>query len=157
MFLCIDDSVSLRLKEPGDDSFIVNAWADSAFYPVLRTLPFFKGNKRVLKNQLRALVRKTLDDKLFVVACSPEFKDLIIGFACFENAGDIPLIHYVYVKEKYRRLGVASVMVKACGVSDKMIISSWSPHAEKICKKKPGMVVHCDSLALFGIGPYLED
>ena len=50
------------------------------------------------------------DECLVVLAVHPEHSDQIFGFICVEK--NSPTVHYVYVKEDYRRTGVGSDLLE---------------------------------------------
>ena len=144
---------AIRLKRDEDDGFIASCWLKSAMYPTLKEWPFFKDGKKVYREQFSKIIKHALDSKVFLVACSAEEPDNMYGFVCFEPS-DPPLIHFVYVKELYRRGGVASALVSAVTKGERFAISSASPVLEKICRKHPEMITHFDRFSLFGIEPY---
>lgn len=45
------------------------------------------------------------------IACSPEAPDTIMGWRCADYTGDRSALHYVYVRQIYRRQGVAKYLL----------------------------------------------
>lgn len=60
----------------------------------------------------RALARSQV-----VVACNPEEPGQIFGWICFERSGLGTVIHYVYTKHVFRRMGVATALFSAANPS----------------------------------------
>jgi len=58
------------------------------------------------------LIAKILQRASCVVACNAEDPDQIFGYLVFEKQHDRPCIHYLYVKEKFRKLGIAHALAK---------------------------------------------
>lgn len=52
------------------------------------------------------------DTMAWLLACNPEDPDQVYGWLCGQRAstlsGDVALLHYVYVKKRFRRFGLAS-------------------------------------------------
>lgn len=45
-----------------------------------------------------------------LVACNPEFPDQIFGYIVFDEPGEV--VHYVYVKGPFRKLGIGSELLR---------------------------------------------
>lgn len=96
---------TFRQALPQDIPFIYSSWLksykhDSDFAKTIRTGIFFDNYREVLDDILeRADV---------IVACLPNDKDIIIGYLVYEAHA----IHYSFVKESFRNLGVARSMFK---------------------------------------------
>mgnify|MGYP000734099617 CR=1 FL=1 len=63
-----------------------------------------------------------------LVAFNPPHPSQIFGFCCYETGFQLPLIHYIYVKEDFRRLpskddtfkeGIATMLIKESGIDPK--------------------------------------
>lgn len=89
----------VRRGEPGDRNFVAASWFAS----------YFKGGEcpRLTHEEYKASVAPLLDAILrrseVFVACVPNFPDEILGYAVFEG----PALHFVYVKDAFRRHGIA--------------------------------------------------
>jgi GNAT superfamily N-acetyltransferase len=59
----------------------------------------------------RARIDRLLRTHGASVACSPAAPDTIMGWACFDPARDEMPWHYVYTRQTYRRMGVASLLL----------------------------------------------
>lgn len=107
---------AIRHATKEDVSFIYNSWLrsfkDSS--PWAKLIPnqvFFDNHKKV--------VSKLLRDSFVFVACNPDMADQIFGYiVCQPTVGKVAVVHYVYIKQPYRRLGIGAAlfdrMLHAC-------------------------------------------
>lgn len=99
----------IRPAIPSDISFIYQTWLksykhDSAFGKSVRTSIFFP--------RYRTILDTLLAKADVLVACHPDNSDIILGYMVSE-----PLVlHYAFVKESFRRLGVAKALYEASGM-----------------------------------------
>jgi ribosomal protein S18 acetylase RimI-like enzyme len=59
------------------------------------------------------LINETLDTASIIVACLNDDQNIIIGYVVFELVDDETIVHYIHVKPKFRKYGVASLMLDA--------------------------------------------
>lgn len=89
-----------------DEEFLYSTWLKSyALSPTTRGIP------RVIYNKgQRERINRLVADPLSVIdiACNPENNELIYGWCC--RTGNI--LHYVYVKNAYRRAGIAKALLE---------------------------------------------
>jgi hypothetical protein len=94
--------VSYRgLNDDTDLNFVYDSWIRS--YKVKLSPNSFNDEER----EYKAKMRKRIDDlisrgAMFQVACDPEEPSTIFGWCCFTVIGDVPVLHYVYVKKPFR-------------------------------------------------------
>lgn len=107
----IPKQYALREGLPSDHAFVyATLLRDYRTSDVARTLAddrrhFFEGHHSLVEKLLR---RARLD-----VACGIEDPDVIVGWILWEPA--LPMrLHYIYVREPYRRLGVAQDLLANC-------------------------------------------
>lgn len=85
------------------------------------------------------LVKAALGRSSVLVACPDDDPESILGWICIDRVGKHGLIHYVYVKHPFRRLGIASALlaplrpVPMCithktSVTEKMNLPSYWVH-----------------------------
>lgn len=102
--------VELREMISGDEAFIYNSWLKS-YLDSIRELKIFKG----LKNEVYYEGQHKKIEDLFhrcntVIACSQEDKDQIYGWACYEETAQDTIIHFIYVKGPFRRMGIGTYL-----------------------------------------------
>ncbi len=106
----VTSPLALRIRAgiPADVPLVTNSWLRSfrfsAWARDMSNRTYYFYHHRVLEE---LLPRSTV-----LVAVSPEDPDAIYGWCCAEVVDTAVVIHYVYVKESYRRLGVARALVK---------------------------------------------
>ena len=100
----------LREPRPADMPFIMDSWQRSfSRSPFAGVVP----NSKWLENS-RALVTSLLArGAKVVVACNPEDEDQILGWACAEQDEYKCVVHYVYVKDPYRKDGLSTELLGA--------------------------------------------
>lgn len=108
--------ISFRPAESRDMPFVMSSWLKSfKTSNAAGLLPF-----NLYYDAYRLAIQQLLDrGSVVYVAYVPgedEAKSDIYGWACVERGFDKPLVHYVYVKQPYRRLGVAKALLRAAGV-----------------------------------------
>lgn len=133
MIVDVDNAnVVLRTPRPTDQSYIASTWTHSL-------VSHDKANRKSETNQL---VDKLLDDPSvrLLVACEPTNTDQIDGWLCYTPTPRALVVHYVYVRDKMRRRGIARAMLaKAMGAktsarlaytmigpSSSVLLTKWS-------------------------------
>ena len=54
------------------------------------------------------ILKKILTNCTLLVACDPEDPDVIWGYVAFDGNGPSPVLHFVYVKGAFRRMGIGT-------------------------------------------------
>lgn len=101
----LDIEWSLRRGEEGDAYFLVDSWMKSLN-------ECLRGHERRSGywSAQKLLIATLLERSTVVVACEDERPDKIVGYAVGEPGHDLAL-HFVYVRKKHRRAGVADAMI----------------------------------------------
>lgn len=98
-------SVMLRDTKPEDASFIYSTWLrcyqdTSSWARLMPSRIFFDNHKKV--------IQRILGDSHVLVAANPEDPDQVFGYIVFQaSGGGVAVLHWVYVKETFRQLGIA--------------------------------------------------
>lgn len=102
--------VTLRDGLPSDLPHVCKSWLNS-----FRTLPVepdpYRYAKGIYFPRRRPIVEALLSRAHLTVACHPDDPDTIAGWACWEPGW----LHYVFVKDTFRRAGVASMLILPLG------------------------------------------
>lgn len=123
-----DVPLQYRLIEATDLAFVINSWLLS-----YRKQMGFKGveRERYFEGQL-ALINYLAQYAKVLVACDAKQPMYIVGWGCahVDKEGAFGL-HYVYVKEDYRRHGIAKGIVNRLGYRDgrPIMTSHWNHNA----------------------------
>lgn len=102
--------VTFRRPTPECLSFIYSSWLKSfrIYSRWAKAVPaqiYFGNHKRV--------VQKLLEDSGVLIACNPECPDQIFGYAVYQpTAGGVAVLHYLYVKQPYRKMGIATALFR---------------------------------------------
>jgi len=93
---------------------VVGSWLRSYRKHVPLTLDeiYFPGQQRLIMSILAA----TSETRLLICASS-EHDDTILGWACAD--AQMRLLHYCHVKEPFRRLGIATMLLDGLGLQAK--------------------------------------
>jgi GNAT superfamily N-acetyltransferase len=98
--------VKLRAAQPGDRSYVLKTWVSGYNHsPIARALGncYYRAWAPIIERQYsRSDIR---------IACVPDEPGAIIGFAVVQPK--LKLLHYVAIREKWRRKGVASLLLSA--------------------------------------------
>jgi GNAT superfamily N-acetyltransferase len=102
----------IRRATEADEAFICDSWLrsfrDSWFAGPIPNDLYYDLYRKIINERVRA--RKNAQT---LVAVAPDDDSVILGFACVEPPS---IVHYVYVKDVFRRHGVASALVKYANI-----------------------------------------
>lgn len=134
-----ETSVTLRPVAPADEPLVFSSWLRS-----YRTAPavaqvrgpvYFANQRRVIE---RILLRAQV-----LVACSPSEPTDVFGYAVCERTASGLVVHWLYVKHPFRRLGVAGRLLSAAGAGDVATIQhTHETDAGKRLAKRLGSVLN---------------
>ena len=108
--------MSIRHYQHSDAPFVYNAWLRSN-----RNSDF----ARFIPNDLyysthSKIIEKHILNSTILVSCDDINTEVIRGFACFSGT----TVHYVYVKQVFRMLGVAKGLLAEVDIKG---VTHWSP------------------------------
>lgn len=77
-----------------------------------------------------------------LVACPTDDYNQILGWICYEHLGKDVVIHYIYIKDTYREMGLAKLLLKKAGVSPtaNRLLISHSTYILRPIHKKTGII-----------------
>lgn len=102
----------IRDANSKDLAFITSSWSQS-YYPQ-SNLSFDD-----YKHFQNILMKTILKDSYNLIACDDTDQDVIFGWICHTEYLNEPVVHYLYVKAIYRRLGVAKALMNEVMGNDK--------------------------------------
>lgn len=97
-------SVTLRDFSMTDQAFVYATWRNSLYYG--SDMKKDKNAKSIFKD-LTHSIKETLKKATVKVACLDETPDVIVGYVVYTKTR----LDWVYVKDDFRRQGVATLMV----------------------------------------------
>jgi GNAT superfamily N-acetyltransferase len=117
--------VLLRDRKPSDDNFILSSWVSSYRHnPLFGAMPV-----NTYFSRYRAFTLSVLDRSYAVVACDPEEPDVLFGYCVYRFIGDVPVVSYVYVKQVFRRFGLATQLLEFVS-KDTKLVTAMMPKLE---------------------------
>ncbi len=119
-----------RLPTPEDLAFVLRAWLlgarESGWGPMCINSVWYEFQQKLI-GDLAARPNCRL-----LVACNPTDPSQLYGFACGEPAteGRALVMHWVYVKQTFRRFGIGKQLLKEFGwhYGDNILATHASPH-----------------------------
>lgn len=124
-------TVAVRPAITDDIAFIFSTWlhnfkSGSLFAKRIPYSVFFENHHRVLEHILARPEVQAL------VACPSDSPDTIVGYLIHEEN----LVHYIYVKGAFRKLGVGRALAVAAKLDlEKVVCSHWTFVADELAKK----------------------
>lgn len=101
-------NIKIRKAISEDASFIFNSWLKSyrksAFANIVCSTVYFSEHHKVIE--------KLLQSCDVYVACNVEDPSQLYGYVVSEKKDGVDIIHYVYVKHTFRKLGIAKTLYK---------------------------------------------
>jgi GNAT superfamily N-acetyltransferase len=98
----------VNLYDPTELGLVLNSWVRTA----LANKNFAGLERSALATAVRETIMSLLDRGAQIdVAVWAEDPSVIAGYVCYEATRDYPLIHFVYVKDKFREGGLGSDLV----------------------------------------------
>lgn len=100
--------VRIRRATKRDIPFITNSWLRS-----LRNAPQVQGiPNNTYYYQHHKLLEQLIPRSVVLVICNENDEDQILGWCCAEVVDTALVVHYVYIKHPFRKLGLATRLVK---------------------------------------------
>lgn len=102
--------VAVRLMLPSDAPFVTSFFVDSYYDAKKKQLEKDFGgaasiDSEAYKSALRLRIGKLVSQSAVIVGCSPSDASEAFGYVVFERLGNRAVLHWLYVKHPFRRLG----------------------------------------------------
>ena len=128
-----------RPMTPNDQNFIYSTWLKS-----YRQMPANQNmSNDVFFHYHKQIVEKIINKSNVQVTMitDPTDANHIYGYTVIEWCGSVPIIHYVYTKHTYRRLGLLSNLIKELipDFGQKTIFVTHESRHHKVFKAKFGL------------------
>lgn len=136
--------ILVRQATQGDVNFIFNSWLKSAHgnLPKLTEIPH-----NIFYSEHHKLLEKILRRCTVLIACDKNDQTVIYGYIVAEIIYGFPVIHYVYVKQPFRRLGIAKMLLNCLETNNDSVI--FTSHISK------SFNAHLSNKRHFIYNPYL--
>lgn len=127
----------IRGPRKSDQSYLAATWVRSLAGVASRRLGHRGGEiGRAVdsvfdRGDTRALIRHAAGDP-----------DRILGYVVFVEGAGVPVVHYLYTREKQRGRGIASELLAACGVkkAGSVVCTSLGPDSQRMRGRYLGAV-----------------
>lgn len=97
--------VAYRLARESDQAFLMDSWLRSCKHSrFIGPIPMDE-YAACMSRWVTAILKRPGVEVL--IACNPEDDDQIFGFICHEQGFRLPLVHFTYVKQPFRKFGIA--------------------------------------------------
>lgn len=104
----LKSQVQIRAATEKDLGFIFNSWLksykSSAYSKFITNPVYYDMHHKVVESILKR-------SKVFV-AVDPKDTDRIFGYICTEISADTHIVHYAYVKETFRKMGIFRLLIE---------------------------------------------
>lgn len=121
-------AVRIREATSEDMNFVFSSWLKSYkpsfFSKMVEPTIYFENHHKILEK-----IFKTAKIK---IACAKDDISQIYGYVCSDIVQGVKVIHYVYVKHTFRKLGIAKALVKDAGHDSKVV--SCTTHLTRIAE-----------------------
>ena len=125
----------LRPYKESDLNFIRNSWAKS-YYKGAEYVDFLSPNEF---NEKHRPIREEILNRpniALVVACSANEQDLILGWILVEKPSRGTTLHYLYVKEAFKKEGVFDELLEKTLKDPPVMVTHMTDRASKIIAAK---------------------
>ncbi len=119
---------NIREANPNDIPFIYATWLKSYHYDSwTKSIA-----KSIYFDNYKLVIDRLLEASQVLIACHPTDENVILGYLVAEPE----IIHYCFVKEAFRRFGIAKDLVRASEAPETAIISHRTQMALPILRTK---------------------
>lgn len=137
----IEDSIRFRpYIQSNDQAFVFSTWLknyrhSSYFAKRIRSSIFFPGHQKVLellfeKPTLRVVVATPIDDD-----------QTILGYLAAEFHHTKPVIHFIFIKDAFRNMGIAKALVNFVKIDlNEVQFTHWTIPVDDYIRKYPNML-----------------
>lgn len=97
---------TLRPANPTDVSFIIESW----LHQYRQTRIAAPIDKEIYFRWFRKRIIQILKNSKVIVAAAKEDAEQILAFAVYRHIGEVGVLSWIYTKETFRGLGIASIL-----------------------------------------------
>jgi hypothetical protein len=94
--------IYIREFEKEDHNFVMNSWLKS----FEKTIKLMGTDTQIYRREQMRLMGGIIEKAKVYVACPEDAQQQIYGYIVWDAIGDVGILHYVYVKNPYRRFGI---------------------------------------------------
>lgn len=134
-----DDRIEIRKYRESDRPFLTSTWLrnykfSSYFAKRIKHEVFFKGHQAIIDRLLKK------PSVTVLMACDKNHDDTMIGYLAYEP-GEHPTIHFIYVKDTFRMMGIARALFNFAALDpEKIRFSHWTFVTDEFMRRWPSMI-----------------
>lgn len=125
----LKSQVLLRTATEADVSFLFNSWLTSYQSAVavknIAAPVYFAEHHKQIENLLKRSV--------VWIACNKSDNSQIYGYGVFETVESLPVIHYVYVKHIFRKMGLCNMLLAQANLT--ATSSGFCSHQTEVARR----------------------
>jgi hypothetical protein len=126
---------TFRKFHEDDKNFVINSWLKS--YSKYSEAPgdvFYHEHHKLITSFIESL---TDPENVIMIACDIDDTDVIYGYVAYQK-NTVPIIHYIFVKELFRKLNIAKELMSYPleSTTTPIIISHLTPKGRFLLKDK---------------------
>lgn len=136
------EAIEVREYVPASETekgFVYSTWLknykfSSYFAKRIKHAVFYKGHHQIVTHILEKPEVKTF------VANPKNDPDTILGFLTCET-GEKPVVHFVFVKDAFRKMGVATALMRHAEIDpSNLTFTHWTLPVDELIRKFPEMI-----------------
>lgn len=134
-----EDSISIRAyKSDVDKNFIYSTWLQnykysSYFAKRIKPHVFFTGHQKIIDH----LIAKPIK---VLIACPKNDDETICGYIAYEFKNDKPILHFIFIKEAFREMGIAKNLLKAAKIeTPTFTFTHWTFPIDELVRVHPDL------------------
>lgn len=143
----LKSQVQIRAATEGDLGFIFNSWLksykNSAYSKFITNPVYYDMHHKVIESILKR-------SKVYV-AVSVSDPTRIFGYVCTELSAGTQVIHYAYVKETFRKMGILTMLLEELKLPDAFFYSHSTMLGTTVCGRLKQKTVYNPYLAFIGM------
>lgn len=142
-------AIRIRAATETDAPFIFNSWLKcyrhSVFAKEMQNEVYFEAHHKLIEGMV--------GQATFLIACNDLDPAQIYGYAVGEHVDNTLVIHFIYMKEPYRKLGIAKLLASKLGWKlDMPFIYTHRTHQAQRFEKMGRPMVYHPYLAYYAYG-----
>ncbi len=121
--------ITFREPSKADYNFIASSWLKSfrKFEPKVDSDVYYKHHNR--------LIDSIMARSKVIIACNENDNEQVFGYIVYEES-PISIVHYTYVKEAYRKMGIAKALSRAAHITDVFVFTHLTHASYTVFKDK---------------------
>lgn len=133
------NDIEVRSFIPDDTPFVIATWLNyykyfSYFAKRIRKGVFFKWHHKIVENILKKPTTTVL------IATPTNDPEIILGFLVTEKMDQDQVIHFIFVKEELRNMGIGRRLIEESKIDlDKVFFTHWTYSVNDLIKKYPNI------------------